>query len=245
MNPDVTSDILSKLRGAMKLAEQADNVNEAKVAASFVQKLIQKYNIDLNDLPVEENKAPIVTKNWYSNGKNLNKPFATLAYILGKYNFVEVYTSHTWIRDDSGSVEVAVIAFVGREINVDAVMDLFYKMMATLNRLRNQAFAEYRNENNYVAHEGTHGKAWNSSWMVGAVNGLSVSLKQEQDAFLQMKSASGKTGMELVISLEAENKEYLKNMSFKKSAGTKIHDYSAYKNGYKTGSQLSTKEQIN
>lgn len=229
---------INKILGALAIANNSSNRAEIETASRMVQNLLAKYNLDLHDIKARES-TPVVTKHFFQNGKNNSSTLGGLAFVLGKYNFVHVYTTHLPIEDNGQHMVVAAIAFVGREFNVDTVIDLFHKMRFAISRLSER---EFKN-----AVTGTHGKAWKASFELGVLNGLRSALEKEQALFLQMKSELGiSTGRELVISLDNENKEYLQNsgLSFKKKPGAVIRNRGAYENGYEHGQRMSTKEYI-
>jgi len=234
-----TENVINKIRGALALSQNAGTKAEAEQATRMVQMLLHKYNLELSDIARSDN-IPVVTKHYYSNGKNNSNILGRLAGVLSEFNFVHVYMTHKAIEVDGNKLVVAAIAFVGREVNVDTVLDLFYKMKLVIERT---SAIEFR-----LAQTGRHGKAWKASFEMGMVEGIYQNLARENNEFLKMKSiANGRTGMELTINLNAENETYLVNsgLKFHKRPAPRIRDSQAYYSGVEHGKDMSTKDKVN
>lgn len=237
--------VISKLRGAIALAEQSTSVAEAHEAAKKVQMLIEKYNIDLRDIDLAANgDKHVIEKNWYSTGKNRNNSAASLANVLGQNNFVSTFSSERWLKDEAENkwYPIFTLVFVGREYNVDTVMDLFIRMLATMNKIADDDFQQYTTDGGRE-----HGKSWKHSFRLGFVSGLAQKLREERAAFLKQQSEiSGRTGRELIISLDKENQEYLKaHYKLTDTPGSHIKNSAAYHAGFERGRDTSTKPQVN
>jgi hypothetical protein len=230
---------INKIRGALAIAQKSNNRSEIETATRMVQNLLAKYQLDLNDISRKES-TPVVTKYFFLNGKNKNRVYSKLANVICKYNFVSMYNTSSIIEDNGVKAVVAGIAFVGREVNVDTVMDLFHKIRFAMDKLSDREFK--------LSGSTEHGKAWKASFELGMVSGLAEAMQKEQAEFLKMKSeVSGNTGMALVISLDAENKDYLNNSGMKfvqNKTKSIIRNGDAYENGREHGKQMKTKEEM-
>lgn len=243
MADQLNDSVVSKLLGALKLSEQAQNEFEAASAARRVQSIMAKYHLDNYDLESfrrnSVDKPNVVEVSYYMNGKNNSMNLASLANTIAQYNFVSIFRSKEWVQDGLGkSAKLAKIVFVGRQSNVDIVIQLFEKMRTTMNRI---SAAEMQSHKGNV-----HGKAWKSSFEIGFINGLASAMSIERQEFLKMVSEHGKTGMDLVVSFDAENQEFLKK--YKLTAGPKRTnkiDYNAFQRGKNIGLNTSTKDMVN
>jgi hypothetical protein len=236
--------IISRLKGAYRLANEAKNPNEAAVAAKMVQEIIQKYNISVEIFTTFDNEEKVIEKLLPGNGKNQDKVLASLANVIGKFNFVKVIMKSTRIRVNNTLTRIPAIAFIGRPTNVESVYNLTMNLNWRLRSLADEAFTRYKNECKRLGITGEHGKTWNYSWLMGAITGIYTQLEEQQEQFkkTQYTNQDGqvKTGMELVIKRGAELDAYVEeNYSNLKTNKVSIKDNSAYTDGYNTGKNLN------
>lgn len=219
--------ILNRLRKAQNLAERATNEGEAAAAAAAVQRILQEYQLEPDDIP--ENEAP--------KGPEMTQVFIPFAYkdifismlsfSVATHNFV--YPIWTRVRDPRTNDIVDAIRFVGRKQNVETVILLFNNLLSRFNVITNQEFEDYKRKGGMI-----HGKKWKNSFKYGVIDGLNQKFDAQSEQFKQTSTA-------IVVRNDGEIKDYLALLGKKVpkdiTKGTTAHNNNLDGNAFHKGEE--------
>lgn len=160
------TDILSKLKKLQALADRAGTPEEAAVAATKVQELLFKHNLEMSDIQLGDDESSV--KREYIKGTHQIKYAASwcrsLIWDIAKSNFCDtVYTR--------GTTRVSI---VGESHNVEAVKMLYDYVQAQIIQLRNEA---WKTEGRFTS---SRESAWKTSFDAGCAARIGTRLQQER-----------------------------------------------------------------
>jgi len=194
--PQVDRDTREKLEKIQRLMEGAGTVGEAEAAASAMQRLLIKHNIDASELE--------------SFGKRDHEEYEAVVIQVGpknsqglqwRLNLVRVLAEHGFCTFIRIGMHGGVGYIVGQRSNIEAVQLLFTATVETVERLANQDWPSFRNRFNDWHQVGCPTSvAWKNSYKIGFAAGLWRKLHQEKQAL----EAGDVTTSALVVVKDAE-----------------------------------------
>jgi len=161
--------IISKIQKLLALAAEGSGATEAEArnAAIAAQRLINKHQLDMAEIIAAaeaKGEAPVqqepIEQQEYAKGKRIAAWEAMLGFILAPAFSCRSYTARGW---DSSSLMA-----VGRPTNIAAFKATFDYLVATIERLAKASKPGH-----------IHGREWNSSFGIGACEGIRERIQQE------------------------------------------------------------------
>lgn len=169
------NEVYEKIQKLLRLSESS-NPNEAAVAASKAASLMLQYQID--QASVESfglEKKEIVQKFIFeeAEGKNKNNFKGCLASEVASFFSCKILTQ------GSG------LLFIGRKSDMDATKYLYKAIINQIEDLTNRHWITEGYQT------GIHGKSWKNSFRMGALNTVTMMLRQQKQSQMKEFSNSG------------------------------------------------------
>lgn len=240
MDINIDNAVLTKIRNALNLAENAATEGEAAAASAAVARLLQKYNLDLADVIISGNAEDLAS----TMGDIIQVPSAPTIYDSARKS--------AWVHRIAIAVAEAYFCrpmvslrqvwFVGYDTNAKAASHTFNYLYTTLTKLSDVAKDVYI-QNFKAMHRVSpvkvggahHPQTWRKSWLWGAADGVTQKLKET------LAEVQGES-MALVVVQKDRIDEFITNLfgNRKQNAKSRKHEFNgnAYKQGYQTGKNL-------
>jgi len=226
MNRDKAISLISKLKA---LSTNNSSPEEAALAASRIQHLVDLYKIAQVEFTIE-GEDPIESYDCYcENGVNLTKWKILLCNIIAQHNGCRI----VWRGGIKlgNFIEPALVSIIGTESNVKTARYIFGYLSREIERLSAKAL-----ENRNRAWGVKGGKSWSNSFKVGAVDMICYRLNRQREDI----KAESSTAMVLFVSESYAVEEWLrKNMNVRKAKTTATaRNMAGYKEGVRAGGDL-------
>ena len=214
--------VLKKVEKLMRMQE-SPNKEEAETAAIMMQKLVQKYNIDVGMINLIEEDKELVKEYSLNSGRKKVRPWMTqLIAAVAKFYDVRalIRGRHTYI-------------LVGFEVDSKVAKQMYEYLYDSLMR-------EARNDSKEVEDK-KYRKRWKLSYLLGAA----VELDRRFHAIKESQKAKSDC-TDLVVVKEDKIKDFIASMDIKDGRNRKTNiDAEAYAMGEITGQTISLNQQIN
>ncbi len=241
MAPENILEKIQKLLNLKEGAEEIGSFEEAKNAASQVQKLLMKYNLDMADIQLHgiKDKISIDKFNFedVSPAKNEGMWILGLYSVLSKQNFCRlvIHQSRTYKNDKPYIRKYAVI--VGTKVNVGVVREMGQRMEERIRTFERVAWAKDR-------HNHKNRNAYRRAYFVGAVSGLNMQLELNKAKEMQQNIQINA----LVVQTEKDLENAMANLFENLTQGRRkrgVSNAAAYHQGQADGRQMPTGQGLN
>lgn len=234
-NPKIER-ILEKLRKLMDLeasARSLGNEGEANAAAAGINRLLLEYNLELEDVPMEQKIKDPVDREQVVNG---NTPYMShpwyhyLFDVVCKYNLCKALHSR---------VDRTCLYVVGRKTNRETVLYLFSFLTHNFVRLGKLNYKRYKYQ---CLRNGVHcpdACQYMKSYLLGCTMGLEQKFKDQQNSMSCDVTA-------LVVSNDKVLNDYLSSQDIGKARKQRAQEYvkEALDNGREDGYKVEINKGI-
>lgn len=201
------NDVLKKLRKLQKLYEGAKKINsegEANSAAAAIQKLLTMYNLSMDEISKEEERADEILEERVSgySYKSIGGEWEfRLLYVLCKWNFCKCF--------QTGGTYKKLMIF-GKKENMETVKWLRDMLAERFVEFSKKRFKEYKETMEYAMKPISMDK-YQRSYLVGCAEGLDAKLKEESDQYKKADTDFSAKVTALVVRNDAAVTEYIRN----------------------------------
>jgi hypothetical protein len=218
--------LLERIQKVQRLTTSS-NINEAAAAATKLQELLFKHNLDLRDIevPDEEQVGATYLNRSYDIKYGDNWRRGLLAGIA-RSNFCDtVYLQGT-----------SIVYVIGEPAIIEVVLSMYEYLSATVIRLSNQG---WREEGRYRS---ARQAAWKNSFRAGATNVIYQRLEQRKRELTNQTEQT----MAMVLDKESELLEAFRRVhpSTSMGKGTRNTDASGYRSGVVAGRTIGLEAQV-
>jgi hypothetical protein len=229
----VDTKVIERIQKLLNLAGNNPNENEAAVAASRVQELLIKYNLEMADVEGHQSIGENIMADRFDMGAKRYCPFRWMvvtAQGVGDVTFVEVlYT-----------ISMRTFTFVGTPTDIQAAKELYWWLRDQIERLGEEEMRRVKNDRSIW-----NKKTYRNNFLVACAGRVSARLREEQRRQLDIQNAHA-----LVRVSSEANKEYMKaNMKVKFESFNALPwnaDRQAFEAGREAGDRvdLSVKQKV-
>lgn len=234
--------VLKKLRKLQNLYEGAKKINsegEANAAAAAIQRLLTQYNLSMDEIGTDEEKAKDTVFEEKVDGftyKSIGGEWEfRLLYVLCKWNFCKCF--------QVGSTYRRLMIF-GKKENIETVKWLRGMLAERFVAFSKNRFKEYKKTMEYAMKPISMDK-YQRSYLMGCAAGLDAKLKEESDREKAKNAEYGAKVTALVVRNDTAVTEYIEN-KYKVGRGRarKENFDSARAYGYKDGKNTELHKQV-
>lgn len=234
--------VLSKLRKLKALYEGAKAINsegEANAAAAAIQKLLTQYNLSMDEVGTESEKAADMVMEERADGftyKSIGGEWEfRLLYVLCKWNFCKCFQYGKTYRN---------LMMFGKKENLETVKWLREMLSSRFVAFSKTRFKEYQKTREYAVKPISMDK-YQRSYLMGCVAGLDAKLKEESDREKAKDLEYGAKVTALVVRNDTAVTQYIEN-KYKVGKGTarKQKWDSAREFGYRDGKNTELHKQV-
>lgn len=234
--------VLKKLRKLQNLYEGAKKINsegEANAAAAAIQRLLTQYNLSMDEIGTDEEKAKDTVFEEKVDGftyKSIGGEWEfRLLYVLCKWNFCKCFqVGNTYRR----------LMIFGKKENIETVKWLREMLAERFVAFSKNRFKEYKKTMEYAMKPISMDK-YQRSYLMGCAAGLDAKLKEESDREKAKNAEYGAKVTALVVRNDTAVTEYIEN-KYKVGRGRarKENFDSARAYGYKDGKNTELHKQV-
>ena len=234
---DSRETLLETIQSLQEMARRSTNEHEAAAAAGQVTRLLMKHDLTLEEVNAHQTTSdPLVEEEKEFRGANGQPTSRTptwknsLMFAVARACLCAAfYTS----GDYTTRRKKASYTILGRKTHVDVAIYLYTYLERTLEELGEERFQQ----------PDVNGLRWRNSWYLGAVEAVSVRLKEERKAFEEASD----TCRALVQNKMQEAKAWMHQhhkLSRSSGSGPEI-DSGAYSDGNAAGHSLQIRQGMN
>ena len=197
------------------------NENEVANANLLLKKLLNKYNLDINQIKLIKDKKENIIRTYYNFGSSLQFWEISLGNCIA--TFYDCKCLFSKYKKD--------LTFIGFPMDVKITIQVFNYVSESFERIVRDRMAEATNK-----------KGFRQSFFTGAVNSLGKRLQK-----MKLENGLKAQGKELMVVKEHEINDFLNETYGKLKNSTMrsdIHNSSAYYSGIQTGKTISLNQQI-
>jgi hypothetical protein len=232
-------EIIEKIQKLLEFQAGAEKINspeEAANAAEKVQKLLMKYNLQMEDIGQRKQKSK-VGKNEFKDitpKKNESTWIFDLYNGLAKYNMCKLIIMSRWSPDKSKVVQYACL--IGEEQNILTVKFLGDQLEPRLRNMGNKRFHEFKNA------VGEKKNTFMRGYLKGAARGIHNQLKDAQEKMMREESSCNALVLVKSKAIEEFVAEEFKNLG--KAKSTHIKGSGGFGIGQLDGQSMSINQGI-
>lgn len=238
--------LMARIRGVKGLVDST-NENEAAVAATLLQKMLQDNNLEMSEIGEAPEENPVTDEFWSEVGKVYVGWKTNLASIVATSTFCRLILSHRFINGNA----IAVTIFVGHKKDAEVAQYLYETLVSKITQLAKKRTAEYIVQ--YRAYFGcsptnvggsAHPTVYRNSWLLGALVTIGETMREESQRFKSQPTANALvvTKRKEVGLFVREQFPYLGKSST--SFGSRTRNEEAYAQGRSDGRSIQVNRAI-
>jgi hypothetical protein len=235
--------MLELLRRLKALSESKANANEAAAAASKMQELLIKYNIELAELDAARETGADYVREFMDNDDPLTDEEWTgsLIWAVAKYNFCEAVTEwrnhkRTYaLVGEPHNIEIVTFIYEYLKYEIDTLSRTTWIVEDALGSL--DSAYKLKGKSGPTAYRSAYEHRWKQSFKYGAVSGVTEVLKSR---WAEARSGTG-TGQSLMIIKDGELatalKQFYPNLGYSHASSRRLDD-GGYRSGAREGRNI-------